>query len=335
MSARAALRLLLACALAACSTTAQSDFCASTSEQAVTACPGGTTVKGVDISHYDGTIDWATAHGSGIDFAFAKATESTNFTDPTFAANWAGMKSAGVVRGAYHFFHADVDPTAQMTFFVQAIQSAGGLQAGDLPPAIDFEVTNGVANATIAANLKTAIGALAQATGMTPIVYTSPGFANPILPAGFGTDSTLWVANWQVSCPSLPTAWTGWTFWQSADNGTVAGITGATAVDIDEFNGTLAQLQGFAGGTPPPADAGSPPPGDGGTTPPGDAGSSSGSGDASTGSGLGSGSGSGSTSGGSSGSSGSAEGDAGGGTPKAGAGSDAGGSAGHPNPCGS
>src|SRR5579859_5530209 len=108
-------------ALASCGQgSSTSKWCASTGE-ALTTCPGSTTVKGVDISHYDGTIDWATAHGDGIDFAFAKATESTNFTDPTFATNWAGMKKAGVVRGAYHFFHADVDPTAQMTYFVQAI----------------------------------------------------------------------------------------------------------------------------------------------------------------------------------------------------------------------
>src|ERR1039458_5601706 len=53
---------------------------------------GPTTVKGVDISHYDGAINWATVKAGGIDFAFAKATESTNFTDPTFATNWAGMK---------------------------------------------------------------------------------------------------------------------------------------------------------------------------------------------------------------------------------------------------
>lgn len=328
------LAALVAASLGACSTTSTTDFCASTTEQAATVCPGGTTVKGVDISHYDGTIDWATAHGSGIDFAFAKATESTNYTDPTFATNWAGMKAAGVVRGAYHFFHADVDPTAQMTFFVQAIQSAGGLQPGDLPPAIDFEVTNNVASATIAANLATAITALQKATGMKPIVYTSPGFANPILPSGFGSDSTLWVANWQVSCPNTPSAWSAWAFWQSADNGTVPGITGATAVDLDEFNGTLAQLQGFGGSTPA-GDAGGPPPADGGSAGKDAGGGSSSSGSSSGSSSSGSSSGSGSGASGAS-SSGGSSGSGSGGTPSAG-GSDGGtssGSAGHTGPCG-
>jgi lysozyme len=291
-----------------------SKWCASIGE-AVTSCPGSTTVKGVDVSHYDGTIDWATAHGAGIDFAFAKATESTSFTDPTFATNWAAMKKAGVVRGAYHFFHADVDPAAQMTYFAQAIQAAGGLEPGDLPPAIDFEVTNNVAASTIEQHLLTAIDALAKATGMKPIVYTSPSFANPIMPAGTGSTSTLWVANWQVSCPNLPSAWTSWSFWQSADNGTVAGIS-AGSVDLDEFDGSLAQLQAFGG------------------TPGGDAGASSGGGDAG-GSGSSSGAGSGSSSGGGSdGGAGSSGGvDAGGGKPGAGGG-DAGTGSGGGTPCG-
>src|SRR5271165_411558 len=60
-----------------------SEGTASTSE-GMSIC-GQTTVKGMDISHYDGTIDWPTAKAGGISFAFAKATESTNYTDPTFA----------------------------------------------------------------------------------------------------------------------------------------------------------------------------------------------------------------------------------------------------------
>jgi lysozyme len=236
------------------------DSCTALAVEGITACPSATTVKGVDVSHYDGAIDWPTVHAAAISFAFVKATESTDYTDPQFAGNWAAMKSAGVVRGAYHFFHPDVDPSAQMTFFLHTIESAGGLVAGDLPPAIDFEVTNGVADATIAANLKTAILALQTATGMTPIVYTSPSFANGILPAGFGSTSTLWVANWQVSCPSLPAAWTGWKFWQSSDSGKVPGISSA-AVDLDEFDGTLDELQMLGGpplGAGGAADAGAP-----------------------------------------------------------------------------
>src|ERR1700730_17095158 len=85
----------------------------------VKVCAKGTVVKGVDVSHYDGTIDWVAAHGAGIDFAFMKATESTGFPAPTFPANWKNAIAAGVIPGAYHFFRGNVDPTAQADFFVQ------------------------------------------------------------------------------------------------------------------------------------------------------------------------------------------------------------------------
>src|SRR3974390_312346 len=197
---------------------------------------GQTTVKGMDISHYDGTIDWPTAKAGGISFAFAKATESTNFTDPTFATNWAGMKAAGVVRGAYHFFHADVDPMQQATYVLGVV---GTLEAGDLPIVLDLETTNGQTEATIAANAATFLKAVTQATGKTAIVYTSPSFLSDFSALA---PYTLWVANWGVSCPNLPAAWSTWGFWQNSDTGSVSGVTGASAVDLDFFNGSLSQL---------------------------------------------------------------------------------------------
>ena len=113
----------------------------STTEQAATVC-GQTSVKGVDISHYDGTIDWTQVKAAGISFAFAKATEGTSYVDPTFATNWAGMKAAGIVRGAYHFFDPAVDATSQVTY---CLATVGTLEAGDLPIVLDFEQLNGVA----------------------------------------------------------------------------------------------------------------------------------------------------------------------------------------------
>ena len=98
--------------LAGCVASApQQDEPTASSQAATTVC-GQTTVKGVDISHYDGTIDWTTAHQSGVGFAFALAEDGTA-ADAAFARNWAAMKSASVVRGAYQAFHADEDPDAQ------------------------------------------------------------------------------------------------------------------------------------------------------------------------------------------------------------------------------
>src|SRR5256885_5495590 len=69
-----------------------------------------TVVHGVDVSGYQGSsINWSAARGAGIAFAFAKASEGTGFTDSSFAHNWSGMRAAGVVRGAYHFFRPAID----------------------------------------------------------------------------------------------------------------------------------------------------------------------------------------------------------------------------------
>jgi lysozyme len=219
-----------------------------TSESASTVC-GDTTVKGMDVSHYDGTIDWATAHSSGIDFAFVKATEGTTFVDPMFAANWSGMKAAGVVRGAYHFFHSNMDPVTQANFVVSTV---GTLETGDLPIVIDLEVTDGNSEATVISTAGTFLAAVTKATGVTAMIYVSPAFLSDY--SSFA-GNPLWVANWGVKCPDVPAAWTTWTFWQNSDTGTVSGVSGASSVDLDYFNGSLADLAalGVGGGT----DAGS------------------------------------------------------------------------------
>jgi len=211
------------------------------SSSGLSVCAKGAVVKGVDVSHYDGTIDWKAAHGGGIDFAIIKATENINFIDPDFATNWKNAGDNGVIRGAYHFFRPEVDATAQADYF---IQNAGVPAAGDLPPTIDLEVTDNVAAATVASGALTFLARVQEKTGRTPIVYTSASFLSSIgSPAGFAA-YTLWVANWQVSCPSIPSPpWSDWTFWQNASTGTVPGIS--SMVDTDQFNGSLADLQNY------------------------------------------------------------------------------------------
>ncbi|MCU1277479.1 MAG: putative rane protein, partial [bacterium] len=212
----------------------------------LTVCAKGPVVKGVDVSHYDGTIDWAKVHGAGIAFAFMKATENTTFVDPTYAANFKNARANGVIAGAYHFFRPAADATAQADFFVQ---TAGVPAAGDLPLTIDLEATDNVAGATVASSAITFLQRVEQKTGRKPIVYTSASFLSSIgNPSTFGA-YTLWVANWQVSCPKIPSpAWSDWLFWQDSSTGTIAGIP-ATAVDTNQFNGTLGDLQGYVNGS--------------------------------------------------------------------------------------
>lgn len=210
-------------------------------------CASGSTVRGIDVSYYQGTIDWTSVKRAGVDFAFARVADGTDFIDPQFAPNWAQMKAAGVVRGAYQFFRPETDPTAQANLLVAQIDAAGGLESGDLAPVVDVEVTDDVAVTTLLARLQTWLDVVQAATGRVPTIYVSPGFWSTLGdPGGFG-GYTLWVADWTTSCPTVPTSsWGTWQFWQNADTGAVPGV--GSDPDLDEFNGSLSQLLAFAGG---------------------------------------------------------------------------------------
>jgi hypothetical protein len=92
-------------------------------------------LPGIDESHHQGDVDWKKVKGSGVAFAFAKATEGETHADPKFARNWAGMREAGLVRGAYHFGRPGRDPVAQARHFVKTV----GAGSGDLQLALDLE----------------------------------------------------------------------------------------------------------------------------------------------------------------------------------------------------
>jgi lysozyme len=244
----------------------------------VTSCATGSTVQGVDVSKWDGTIDWTSVKSAGNAFAFIRVSDGLNSPDSYFASNWANAKAAGVYRGVYQYFEANQDPTAQANLVLSSLNG----DLGELPAVVDVEVTDGESAATIRKAVDTWSSVITQGTGRAPIIYVSPGFWPSV--GGAAETDGLWVANWGVSCPSLPSAWSSWLFWQYSDTGSVSGI--GDAVDLNRFNGSLAQLAAYAGGG-----GGS----SGGSSSSGSSGGSSGGGSSSGGS-----SGGGSSSGGSS-----------------------------------
>jgi GH25 family lysozyme M1 (1,4-beta-N-acetylmuramidase) len=210
-------------------------------------CPAPKTVRGVDVAHYQGTIDWKRARNAGIGFAFASVGDGAGYVDPTFGDNWRHTKDAGVVRGAYQFFRPTQDPKAQADLLVHQIEHAGGLHDGDLPPALDIETSDGASDSTVVNHAKTWLEHVEHALHRTPVVYVSPGFWSGLgNPSSFGK-YPLWVANWGVSCPSLPGgSWSQFAFWQYSDHGSVPGIPGT--VDLDRFNGSMDDLRKLARG---------------------------------------------------------------------------------------
>jgi GH25 family lysozyme M1 (1,4-beta-N-acetylmuramidase) len=203
-------------------------------------CPNGTTLPGVDVSVYQGTIDWTEVRAAGLMFAFARISDGT-YLDTEFDANWAGMKGAGVFRGAYQYFEPGEDPTTQANIVISA---TGWLGPGDLPVVLDAEVTGGESAATIVANMQTWMEKVQAGTGRVPMIYTAPGYWDASVDSTAFSTNRLWAANWGVTCPSLADGWTNWAVWQYSDDGAVSGITGA--VDLDEFNGSTSDLLAMA-----------------------------------------------------------------------------------------
>ena len=202
---------------------------------------------GIDVSHWQGTINWSKVKAAGMQFAFMKATESTTYTDTQLATNWAGVQAVGMYRGAYHFARPKVGTApAQAKYFVSKVGSFQG--AGTLPPVLDLEASGGLGVTDLRNWTATWLQTVEQLTGRTPIIYVSPAFWEHYL--GNSTAFTrypLWIAHYGVSTPRVPGGWPTWTFWQRTSSGTVSGISGN--VDMNRFNGTTAQLASLANTT--------------------------------------------------------------------------------------
>lgn len=191
---------------------------------------------GIDVSHFQGTVNWAEVAASGACFAFVKATEGITYVDPQFSVNWPAMKEAGLLRGAYHFYEPADDPASQAQHFLSTVT----LETGDLPPVLDVETNGGVSSSQLWSGVSTWLQYVQTATGRQPIVYTAPGFWDANSPSLALTSYPLWLADY-ASQPTLPNGWSAWQFWQHSQTGTVPGVS--TSVDLDLFNGTLSQLQ--------------------------------------------------------------------------------------------
>jgi lysozyme len=215
------------------------DECIANGSEALKTCAAGATIKGVDVSYYQGNVSWTGVKNAGNAFAFVRVSDGLDYADTKWTQNWSGTKSAGLVRGAYQFFRPRQDAGLQAQLVIDKLNAAGGLQPGDLPPVLDLETADGLAASTVVTKAKAWLAKIEAAIGVKPIVYTA-SFMSDVIGTNFG-GYTLWVANYGVTCPNMPSGWTNWQFWQNADNGNVSGIAGG--VDTDFFNGTLAQLE--------------------------------------------------------------------------------------------
>lgn len=200
--------------------------------------PSGYTVFGIDISRYQGNIDWEAFRDGNpaeapISFVYIKATEGSDFTDVNFADNFAEAKKYGFMRGAYHYFSTKSSGIAQAEMFIKT----AGLTKGDLPPMIDIE-ERPKDKKRFLQELKTFITKIEDHYGVKPIIYTYRKYKSRYLDDPFFERYPSWIAHYYISSLGDDVKWL---IWQCSDIGEVPGIP--HNVDINIFNGSIEQLK--------------------------------------------------------------------------------------------
>lgn len=194
--------------------------------------PANINARGVDVSSYQGDVNWAAVKKAGYSFGICKTTESTNWTDPTWSkARVKAMRAAGVKIGVYHFLRPQVGRSgaAEAQFFIRQAKAMGWGASSDLRPVIDFEATTLNPHQTFTYLSEVVAEIKKLNNGRAPIIYTGGPFWNENTNSSrdnLGCD--LWLAAY-VQNPNqyLPAAWPhGWAMWQYSSTGRVSGISG-------------------------------------------------------------------------------------------------------------
>ena len=194
---------------------------------------------GIDVSHYQGNIDFAQIKEQGIDFVFIKATEGSSHKDECFDENWENVQETELFAGAYHFFSFDSSGKMQANHFISTV---GNLNR-KLPPVIDVEYYGGRENdppdpEIVAEQLKDMLAALEEHYQAKPIIYTTYRAYNDFIKGRF-EDYPLWIRN-----VYYPPVFKDWTFWQYTDRAVLKGYKGTEKyIDMNVFKGTREDLK--------------------------------------------------------------------------------------------
>jgi uncharacterized protein with LGFP repeats len=219
-------------------------------------------VQGLDVSGHQTSVDWQQQWNAGARFAYVKATEGNYYASETFASQYQGSRSVGMVRGAYHFAIPNWSTGAdQARYFVN---NGGGWSADGytMPPVLDFEYNPyagqtiggfyfgntcyGMSAAQLASWVRDFGNTMLSLTGRLPMIYTNTSWWNQCLgnASGFG-DYPLWVASYPATASNdagpIPSSWGNYSIWQYSSLGPFNG-------DSNVWNGDYAGLKTFASG---------------------------------------------------------------------------------------
>jgi lysozyme len=201
-------------------------------------------VRGVDVSNYQGEIDWVKLADQNIDFAFIKATEGSKYKDKQFQTNWDGVRRTKLIFGAYHFFSFDSSGITQAENYIASVS----LTQGMLPPVVDIEFY-GDKEKNVPDKVKTAkeltllLDRLYEHYGVKPIIYATLKSYNIYIKGKFA-EYPLWIRNVYYS-PQLDLR-KKWTFWQYTDKAILEGYKGTEKyIDMNVYAGKMKDLEGL------------------------------------------------------------------------------------------
>lgn len=201
--------------------------------------PEGYSIRGIDISHHQGRIDWdqlsrAEIGGEPVSFVFIKATEGLGHMDDCFNDNFYQAREYGLLRGAYHYFKPQQPAAAQADWYLRQAH----LEEGDLPPVLDIEETGGLSKEALREAALIWLHRVEEAYGRPPIIYTGYKFKMDYLSTEPFDRYPYWIAHYYVKA----LAYKGkWKFWQHTDCGRLPGI--GEKVDFNIYNGSMYDLR--------------------------------------------------------------------------------------------
>jgi lysozyme len=201
--------------------------------------PENYTIHGIDVSKYQSIINWNSVKEMRVgdvqlEFVFIKATEGLDDEDDYFSRNWRRAKSAGLTRGAYHYFLPTKSGREQAENFINSVE----LKSGDLPPVLDVEQSYAVPRDMIRDRVMDWLQTVQAYYGIMPIIYTNVEFYKQYLKDDFDR-YPLWISHYLQK--QRPRIYRDWSFWQHSEGGRVNGIL--KPVDFNVFNGDSTEFR--------------------------------------------------------------------------------------------
>ncbi|MGL5347977.1 MAG: GH25 family lysozyme [Peptostreptococcaceae bacterium] len=187
-------------------------------------------LKGIDVSHWNGDIDYKQVKSSGIDIVYIKATQGETSVDSKFKQNVTNAKAQGLLIGFYHFFKPSTEDSAkkQAAHFVETTKP----YPSDCRMALDIESDNGLSSDVLTNLSKVFLDEVKRLSGLDVVLYTYTSFIKEHLQKTLSS-YPLWIAQYGATTPSNNGVWDSWVGFQYSEKGTVRGIN--ANCDLDEF----------------------------------------------------------------------------------------------------